>query len=83
MLFQRPVSMGNLVFEVLNLKINNACSWCTSVKYLLNSNVDLRLLECNGFTYLKPSRGFKNLLLFKYMPFEDNPPHRFSQFLLF
>ena len=43
----------------------------------------LRLLECNGFTYLKPSRGFKNLLLFKYMPFEDYPPHRFSQFLLF
>ena len=43
----------------------------------------LRLLECNGFTYLKPSRGFKNLLLFKYMPFEDDPPHRFSQFLLF
>jgi len=32
---------------------------------------------------LKPSRGFKNLLLFKYMPFEDDPPHRFSQFLLF
>jgi len=43
----------------------------------------LRLLECNGFTYLKPSRGFKNLLLFKYMSFEDDPPHRFSQFLLF
>ena len=42
----------------------------------------LRLLECNGFTYLKPSRGFKNLLLFKYMPFEGDPPHRFSQFLL-
>jgi len=32
----------------------------------------LRLLECNGFTYLKPSRGFKNLLLSKYMPFEDH-----------
>ena len=47
------------------------------------ASVDLRLLECNGFTYLKPSRGFKNLLLFKYMPFEDDPPHRFSQFLLF
>ena len=42
----------------------------------------LRLLECNGFTYLKPSRGFKNLLIFKYMPFENYPPHRFSQFLL-
>ena len=48
-----------------------------------NSSYFLRLLECNGFTYLKPSRGFKNLLLFKYMPFEDDPPHRFSQFLLF
>ena len=43
----------------------------------------LRLLECNGFTYVNPSRGFKNLLLIKYMPFEDDPPHCFSQFLLF
>ena len=53
------------------------------VRILDNGITDLRLLECNGFTYLKPSRGFKNLLLFKYMPFEDDPPHHFSHFLIF
>jgi len=25
----------------------------------------------------------KTFYFFKYMPFEDDPPHRFSQFLLF
>jgi len=43
----------------------------------------LRLQECNGLTYVQLGRGFKNLLLFKFMPFKDDPPHRFSQFLLF
>jgi len=28
-------------------------------------------------------KGFQNLFLLKYMLFKDNPPHRFSQFLLF
>ena len=27
-------------------------------------------------------RSLKNFILFKYMPFRDDPPHRFSQFLL-
>ena len=55
----------------------------SSVGISLSISKYLRLLEWNGFTYLKPSRGFKNLLLFKYMPFEDDPPHRFSQFFFF
>jgi len=61
-------------------------SLAINFKHNFNRNMGktrLRLLECNGFTYLKPCRGFKNLLLLKYMPFEDDPPHRFSQFLLF
>ena len=41
MLFQRPVSMGNLVFKVLSLKTSNAWVWGSSVKYLLNSNEGL------------------------------------------
>ena len=43
---------------------------------------ELRWYICNGCTNLQLGRSLKYLILFKYMPFRDDPPHRFSQFLL-
>ena len=58
-------------------------SMSVTIKYMFSKKIVLRLQECNGFTYLQLSRGFKNLSLFKDMPFEYDPPHRFYQFFCF
>jgi len=47
------------------------------------SHAHLRYDLPNGFTYLQLGRDFIHLFLFKYMPFKDDPPHTFSQFLDF
>ena len=43
----------------------------------------LRQDRCNGCTNLQLENSFKNFILFKHMPFTDDPPHAFHSFFFF
>ena len=53
------------------------------IPIFIEMHIFLRYDLPNGFTDLQLGRDFINLFLFKYMPFQDDPPNNFSLFLDF
>ena len=77
-------NIGNILTSLKKMFVRNFTKMPLSPEYKRVSwNIKLILVRLmRVFTDLQLGKSFKNNILLKYMPFRDDPPHRFSQFFL-